>query len=80
MQKRRKELKCIKVTKIIPENLQQNKNKSVKTEVFLAVCLRNKEENTHSQWAGTAACMVTPVANQRTGTLKRQQGARVIRV
>ena len=66
--------------KIIPENLQQNKNKSVKTEVFLAVCLRDTEENMHSQWAGTAACMVTPVANQQTGMLNRAQSARVIRV
>ena len=66
--------------KIIPENLRQNRNKSVKTEVFLAVCLQDMEENAHSQWAGTAACMVTPVANQRPGMLGRAQGARVIRV
>ena len=50
--------------KIIPENLRQNRNKSVKTEVFLAVCLQDAEENAHSQRADTAACMVTPVANQ----------------
>ena len=50
--------------KIIPENLPQIRNKSVKTEVLLAVCLQDMEENVHSQWAGTAVCMVTPVANQ----------------
>ena len=66
--------------KIIPESLQQNRNISVKIEVFLTVCLQDTEENANSQWAGTTECMVTPVANQRPGTLDRVQGARVIRV
>ena len=52
----------------------------MKTEVLLAVCLQDMEENAHSQWGATTACMVTPVANQRPGTLSRVQGARVIRV
>ena len=52
----------------------------MKTEVFLAVCSQDKEENVHSQWAGTAVCMVIPAANQQPGTLGRAQGARVIRV
>ena len=49
-------------------------------EVFLAVCLQDRGGDAHSQSAGTAACMVTPPANQQLGMLDRAQGVRVIRV